>query len=96
MLTFNGRLQMLLVAALAAAALPGCTIRSIDCTLGAPHADCAKDTLGHEAAQDVRRAQQTSATIDDERCRSYGFAPGTPGYSRCRADIESERTPPAR
>jgi hypothetical protein len=96
MQSLNDRMKVLAIAALAAAALPGCTIRSIDCTLGAPHADCAKDTLGHEAAQDVRRAEQTSATIADERCRSYGFAPGTPGYSRCRTDIEKERASPSR
>ena len=88
--------KALAVVAFAVTALPACTIRSIDCTLGAPHTDCAKDTLGHEAAQDVRRAEQTSATVDDERCRSYGFAPGTPDYSRCRTDIERERTSPRR
>ena len=96
MQTCNDRMKALVIAAFAVAALPGCTIRSIDCTLGAPHADCAKDTLGHEAAQDVRRAEQTSATIDDERCRSYGFAPGTANYSRCRADIDKQRASPPR
>ena len=96
MQTFNGRMKTLVIVAFAAAALPACTIRSIDCTLGTPHADCPKDTLGHDAAQDARRAGETAATIDDERCRSYGFAPGTPNYSRCRADIERQRTPPAR
>ena len=96
MQTFNGRMIALAIVALAATTLPGCAIRSIDCTLGAPHADCAKDTLGHEAAQDVRKTVETAATIDDERCRSYGFAPGTPNYSRCRADIERQRTAPTR
>jgi hypothetical protein len=89
-------MRTLVIVLLAAAAMSGCTIRSIDCTLGSPHADCAKDTLGHEAAQDVRRAEQTTVTIDDERCRSYGFAPGTPNYSRCRADIDKQRTSPPR
>ena len=96
MQTFNGRMKTLVIVAFAAATLPGCTIRSMDCTLGTPHADCPKDTLGHDAAQDARRAGETAATIDDERCRSYGFAPGTSNYSRCRADIERQRTPPAR
>jgi len=96
MQTLNNQMKALVIAAFAAAALPACTIRSIDCTLGAPHADCAKDTLGHEAAQDLRRAEQTSATIDDERCRSYGFAPGTANYSRCRADIDKQRASPPR
>ena len=92
----NDRVKALVIVAIAAATLSGCTIRSIDCTLGAPHADCAKDTAGHDAAQDIQRAGQTTATIDDARCRSYGFAPGSPNYSQCRADIDKQRTSPAR
>jgi len=87
-------MRTLVIVLLAAAAMSGCTIHSIDCTLGTAHADCAKGTIGHEAAQDEQRAGQTSATIDDARCRSYGFAPGSPDYSRCRADIDKQRTPP--
>jgi hypothetical protein len=85
-------MRTLVIVLLAATGLSGCAIRSIDCTLGAAHADCAKDTAGHEAAQDIQRAGQTTATIDDARCRSYGFAPGSPNYSRCRADIDKQRT----
>src|SRR5262245_8407579 len=93
---FNGRVKTFAIVVLAATALPGCTTRSIDCTLGAPHADCAKDTLGHEAAQDIQRAGQATAAIDDARCRSYGFSPGSPNYSRCRSDIDRQRTTPVR
>jgi len=82
--------------AFVAAGMSACTIHSVDCTLGAPHADCAKDTHGYEAAQDLQRAGQTTATIDDARCRSYGFAPGSPNYSQCRADIDRQRTSPPR
>jgi hypothetical protein len=93
---FNNRVTWVLLVALATTTLPRCTIRSIDCTLGTPHADCAKDTLGHEASQDLRRADQTTATIDDQRCRSYGFAPGTANYSQCLDDIARQRSSPAR
>ena len=89
-------MRTLVIVLLAATGLSGCTIHSIDCTLGSAHADCAKDTIGHEAAQDIQRAGQTSATIDDARCRSFGFAPGTPNYSQCRADIDKQRTSPPR
>jgi hypothetical protein len=89
-------MRTLVFVLLAAAGLSGCAINSIDCTLGAPHADCAKGTIGHEAAQDIQRAGQTTETIDDSRCRSYGFAPGSPNYSRCRADIDKQRSSPQR
>ena len=93
---FLVRLSIFTALALAAPTLLGCTIHSIDCSLGTPHVDCAKGTIGHEAAQDVRRAGETTATVDDARCRSYGFTPGQPNYSQCRADIERQRTSPAR
>jgi hypothetical protein len=32
-----------------------------------------------------------TATIDDARCQSYGFQPGSPGYAQCRKDIDGER-----
>ena len=33
-------------------------------------------------------AKQTGA-IDDARCQSYGFQPGSRDYAQCRADIDS-------
>jgi hypothetical protein len=35
-------------------------------------------------------AKDTS-TIDDARCQSFGFQPGSPGYAQCRKNIDSER-----
>jgi hypothetical protein len=39
------------------------------------------------AASEV--AKETGA-IDDTRCQSYGFQPGSPSYVQCRKEIASE------
>lgn len=36
-------------------------------------------------------AAKETGTIDDARCQSFGFQPGTSGYTQCRKDLESER-----
>ena len=36
-------------------------------------------------------AAKDSATIDDAKCKSFGFQPGTPGYTKCREDFDNER-----
>ena len=32
-----------------------------------------------------------AATNDDATCRSYGVAPGSPGYVQCRMNLENNR-----
>jgi hypothetical protein len=91
----EARVRKLIVVAFAVINLSGCAAHSIDCALGTPHADCAQDTAGHQAALEEQRATQMTATIDDARCRSYG-EPGSPSYTQCRADLDKQRAPAAR
>jgi hypothetical protein len=79
------------VAAIVGIGLSGCAANSIDCALGVPHSDCAKDTAGHQAALEEQQAMQITATVDDARCRSFGFETGSPSYSQCRANIDKQR-----
>jgi len=55
-------------------------------------AGCTSD---QQLAKDNRAAAEAAAkqtgAIDDARCRSYGFQPGSPNYDQCRADIDSGR-----
>jgi hypothetical protein len=37
----------------------------------------------------VEEAAKQTGTIDDARCLSYGFQPGSPDYTQCRKDIDS-------
>jgi hypothetical protein len=32
-----------------------------------------------------------SAATDDDRCRSYGFIPGSDGYAQCRMQVDVQR-----
>jgi len=41
-----------------------------------------------DTAAAAEAAKQTG-TIDDARCQSYGFQPGSPDYAQCRKDIDS-------
>jgi hypothetical protein len=43
-----------------------------------------------DKAAAAEAAKETGA-IDDARCQSYGFQPGSPRYAQCRKDIDSER-----
>ena len=88
--------RSLIVVTFAAVNLSACsTIATIDCSLGTPRADCAKDTAGYQAALEERHAKELTATIDDARCSSFG-APGSPGYARCRVEADKQRPPAAR
>jgi hypothetical protein len=50
-----------------------------------PDAQAKEDKAAmQEAAKDV-------ASIDDARCQSFGFAPGSPGYAKCRKELDNER-----
>jgi len=73
--------------------LAGCAGHSLDCSLGTPWPDCAPDTPGYQIIQQERQAAEATAVIDDARCRSYGLKPGSPDYTKCRADIDSKRPP---
>jgi hypothetical protein len=72
-----------------------CSTRSIDCAIETPHSECAPDTEGHRAALEEMRATQMTGSIDDARCRSYGWKPGSPEYTQCRAELDNERMPPS-
>jgi hypothetical protein len=39
----------------------------------------------------AEEAAKETSSIDDARCQSYGFQPGSPGYVQCRKDIDNER-----
>jgi hypothetical protein len=91
----EARVRKLIVVGFAVIGLSGCTVRSVDCALGTPHEDCAKDTAGYRAEQEEQQAKQTFETIDDARCKSYG-QPGSARYAQCRADLDKQRGPTAR
>jgi len=47
-----------------------------------------------QAKEDKAAAEQATkdiGSIDDARCRSFGFQPSSPGYTQCRNDFVSER-----
>jgi hypothetical protein len=82
-----------ILSVLAGIGLANCTANSVDCTLGTPHSDCAPNTFGHKAAMEELRSTQMTNNIDDARCQSYGFRPGSPEYTRCRANFDNQRMP---
>ncbi len=84
-------MRALFVVAIFCTALSGCAANVIDCTLGVPHPDCAKGTSGYQAALEEQQATQVTTTIDDARCRSFGFEPGSPRYTQCRANLDKQR-----
>jgi hypothetical protein len=57
-------------------------------------AGCAKfQNLDPQIKEDKAAAEESAketGTIDDARCQSYGFQPGSSGYAQCRKDIDSE------
>jgi hypothetical protein len=57
-------------------------------------AGCAKlQNLDPQTKEDKAAAEESAketGTIDDARCQSYGFQPGSPGYAQCRKDSDSE------
>jgi hypothetical protein len=56
-------------------------------------AGCAGQGLDPEKKQDkasAAEAAKTTAAIDDAKCQSFGFQPGSPGYAQCRKDFDNE------
>ena len=55
---------------------------------------CASQQHPDSQTKEDKAAAEESAketgTIDDARCQSYGFQPGSPGYAQCRKDLDSE------
>jgi hypothetical protein len=49
------------------------------------------DAQAKEDKAAVQEAAKDVASIDDARCQSFGFAPGSPGYAKCRNDLDNER-----
>ena len=70
------------IAAIALASLltAGCAGHSLDCITGTSSKDCAAGTIGHQQMVHERQGDDTVASIDDARCRSYA-APGSKGLS---------------
>jgi hypothetical protein len=53
-------------------------------------AGCTSDQ--RQAKEDKAAAEEAAkatGTIDDARCLSYGFQPGSPDYAECRKDFDS-------
>jgi hypothetical protein len=49
------------------------------------------DPQSKEDKAAAEEAAKETSTIDDVRCQSFGFQPGSPRYVQCRNDIDSER-----
>jgi hypothetical protein len=61
----------------------GCAGHSLDCLTGTSDKGCAPGTMGHQQMVQEQQGQETTATIDDARCRS--IAPlDSPDYLACR------------
>ena len=77
----------------AALLLAGCAGHSLDCLTGTSSNNCAADTLGHQQMVQQQQSEDTVASIDDSRCRSYA-APGSKEYLDCRRRAATVRSPP--
>lgn len=57
-------------------------------------AGCAQQgSLDSQAKEDkaaAAEAAKETGTIDDARCQSYGFQPGSPDYAQCRKEADSD------
>jgi hypothetical protein len=71
----------------------GCAGQSIDCITGTSSRDCAPGTIGHQQMVQERQSDDTVASIDDARCRSYASY-GSPEYVDCRRRAANTRRPP--
>lgn len=49
------------------------------------------DAQAKEDKAAVQEAAKDIASIDDARCQSFGFAPGSPDYTKCRKELDNER-----
>jgi starvation-inducible outer membrane lipoprotein len=58
-------------------------------------AGCASqedDLQAKETAAALEQAAKQTNTIDDARCQSFGYQPGSPKYAQCRKELVSDRT----
>ena len=78
--------------ALASLLIAGCAGHSLDCITGTSSKDCTAGTIGHQQMVHERQGDDTVASIDDARCRSYA-APGSKDYLDCRSRAASARRP---
>lgn len=69
--------------------LTGCASQADKCAEPIPRGNCAPGTPAYE----MQLHDETLATIDDARCRSFGDQPGSAAYARCRAAIRAARMP---
>jgi hypothetical protein len=67
--------------------LAGCANHPIDCAVGFYHADCLPGTAGYSDPNKF-------AASDDENCRSYDLAFGTPDYAACRVQFSQQHRSP--
>jgi len=63
--------------------LAGCAGYSPECVTGTGTKDCAPGTMGHQQMTQEQQGDETVASIDDARCRSYAV-PGSSDYLACR------------
>ena len=75
---------------LVAISLVGCAGHSIDCEMGIWHENCAPGTAAYEERQEEKATKAAVGAIDDAKCQSYGFQPGSPGYAQCRKDFDDK------
>jgi hypothetical protein len=72
--------------------IAGCAGHSLDCITGTSNKDCAPGTLGHQQMVQEQQGDDTVASIDDARCRSFA-APGSTQYLDCRRKTANARRP---
>jgi hypothetical protein len=70
----------------------GCAGHSLDCITGTSSKDCAPGTIGHQQMVQEQQGNDTVASIDDARCRTFA-APGSKEYFDCRGRAANARTP---
>ena len=76
---------------LVAVLLAGCAGHSIDCEMGITwHENCAPGTAAYEERQEEKATKAAVGAIDDAKCQSYGFQPGSLGYAQCRKDFDDK------
>ncbi|HZP69059.1 MAG TPA: hypothetical protein VFB29_03870 [Pseudolabrys sp.] len=71
--------------------LTGCAGYSPECVTGTGTKDCAPGTMGHQQMVQQQQGEETVASIDDARCRTYG-QPGSREYFECRQRAASARS----
>jgi hypothetical protein len=74
----------------ASSLLAGCAGYSPECVTGTGTKDCAPGTMGHQQMTQERQGEDTVASIDDARCRTFG-QPGSSEYFACRRRAQESR-----